>query len=119
MPAPTSLPSSIQSGAPADPRAADAAARRGEARGGAARYRGGMTRSPSSSGESRAFAVTSALGGALAAVCVLVGVVMLLLKWAGFHPVPLVSQIPLLLLPVAFVLLMAALVIAVRRRRRS
>jgi hypothetical protein len=67
--------------------------------------------------ESTAFTVLSVAGGVLAAICVVSGVAMLLLKAAGQHVVPLLSQIPLLLLPVAFVLLIVALLVAVRRRR--
>lgn len=68
--------------------------------------------------DSRAGLVTAVLGGALGVVCALCGVGMLVAKWMGFHPAPIVSQIPLLLFPVAFVLLMVALFLSMRRRRR-
>ena len=58
-------------------------------------------------------------GGILAVVCVICGVVMLLMKWAGAHPPALMSQIPLILLPVAFLALMVSIVLAVLRRRAS
>ncbi|MBE8528027.1 hypothetical protein ILP97_63040, partial [Amycolatopsis sp. H6(2020)] len=54
----------------------------------------------------------------LGVLAALVGVGMLVAKAFGAHPWPVISQIPLLMLPVAFLLLMAALVLAVRRRRR-
>jgi putative uncharacterized protein rodA len=44
---------------------------------------------------------------------------MLLMKWAGAHPPALMSQIPLILLPVAFLALMVSIVLAVLRRRAS
>ncbi|KTR39961.1 MULTISPECIES: hypothetical protein [Rothia] len=68
--------------------------------------------------DSRALAVTAAAGGILGVLAALVGVGMLVAKAFGAHPWPVISQIPLLMLPVAFLLLMAALVLAVRRRRR-
>ena len=68
--------------------------------------------------DARAVAVTAATGGILGVLAALVGVGMLVAKAFGAHPWPVISQIPLLLLPVAFLLLMAALVLAVRRRRR-
>ena len=58
-------------------------------------------------------------GGALAILCVLSGVIMLLMKSAEKEVPALMSQIPLVLLPVAFMLLMAAIYLAVRRRRAS
>lgn len=77
----------------------------------------GTRRPAGRSKESAAFTALSIVGGVLAAVCVVSGVAMLLLKAAGQEVAPLLSQIPLLLLPVAFVLLIVALLIAVRRRR--
>lgn len=68
--------------------------------------------------DSRAVAVTAAAGGILGVLAALVGVGMLVAKAFGAHPWPVISQIPLLMLPVAFLLLMVALVLAVRRRRR-
>lgn len=53
----------------------------------------------------------------MAALSVLSGVVMLLLKWAGLHPWNGLTFLPMVLLPVAFVLLMIALFLAARRRR--
>ncbi|MCA1170296.1 MYXO-CTERM domain-containing protein [Kocuria sp. AG109] len=77
------------------------------------------TPSPRREGDdSRAVAVTAAAGGILGVLAALVGVGMLVAKAFGAHPWPVISQIPLLMLPVAFLLLMAALILAVRRRRR-
>ena len=62
------------------------------------------------------------LGGAgalLALICVLTGVAMLVMKWVGAAPPALMSQIPLVLLPVAFIALMAALILSVMRRNKA
>ena len=48
-------------------------------------------------------------GAILALICLLTGVAMLAMKWVGATPPALMSQIPLVLLPVAFIALMAAL----------
>lgn len=53
----------------------------------------------------------------MAALSVLSGVVMLILKWVGLHPWNGLTILPMVLLPVAFVLLMIALFLAARRRR--
>ena len=44
---------------------------------------------------------------------------MLLMKWAGTTPPAVMSQIPLVLLPVAFIALMVALGLAVLRRSKA
>lgn len=67
----------------------------------------------------RAIRWLGAGGGILAVVCVICGVVMLLMKWAGAHPPALMSQIPLILIPVAFLALIVSIVLAVLRRRAS
>lgn len=67
--------------------------------------------------ESRGFTWFAGIAALLAALSVLSGVVMLLLKWAGLHPWNGLTFLPMVLLPVAFVLLMIALFLAARRRR--
>ena len=49
----------------------------------------------------------------------LTGVAMLVMKWVGVAPPALMSQIPLVLLPVAFIALMAALILSVMRRNKA
>ncbi|WP_315294068.1 hypothetical protein [Rothia mucilaginosa] len=44
---------------------------------------------------------------------------MLVMKWVGATPPALMSQIPLVLLPVAFIALMAALILSVMRRNKA
>lgn len=44
---------------------------------------------------------------------------MLVMKWVGVAPPALMSQIPLVLLPVAFIALMAALILSVMRRNKA
>lgn len=61
----------------------------------------------------------SAGGGLLAILCAVLGVAMLLLKWAGSHPAAIISQVPLVLFPVAFITLMFALILSVLRRKAS
>lgn len=58
-------------------------------------------------------------GGILALLCLLSGIVMLIMKWAGVTPPAVMSQIPLVLLPVAFIALMIALGLAVLRRSQA
>ena len=55
----------------------------------------------------------------LALLCLLTGVAMLVMKWVGAAPPALMSQIPLVLLPVAFIALMAALILSVMRRNKA
>ena len=57
-------------------------------------------------------------GAILALICLLTGVAMLVMKWVGAAPPALMSQIPLVLLPVAFIALMAALILSVMRRNK-
>ena len=71
------------------------------------------------SAESRIFAFLCRSGAALAVIAVVCGVVMLLLKAIGEQPTPLLAQALLILLPLAFLELMAALALGVRRRRRT
>ena len=47
------------------------------------------------------------------------GVAMLVLKWVDAHPPAVMSQVPLVLFPVAFIALMLALLLAVLRRKSS
>lgn len=72
----------------------------------------------SSSPESRTVRALGFSGGLLALIAVACGMVMLVVKAAGGHPSPVLTQMLLLLLPLAFVELMAALLLEVRRRRR-
>lgn len=58
-------------------------------------------------------------GAILALICLLTGVAMLVMKWVGAAPPALMSQIPLVLLPVAFIALMAALILSVMRRNKA
>ncbi len=58
-------------------------------------------------------------GALLALICLLTGVAMLVMKWVGAAPPALMSQIPLVLLPVAFIALMAALILSVMRRNKA
>ena len=58
-------------------------------------------------------------GAILALLCLLTGVAMLVMKWVGATPPALMSQIPLVLLPVAFIALMAALFLSVMRRNKA
>ncbi|WP_129360801.1 MULTISPECIES: hypothetical protein [Micrococcaceae] len=67
--------------------------------------------------ESRAFTWFAGLAGVIALLCVVSGVVMLVLKWMGLHPWSFLTQLPLIFLPIAFILLIIALVLAARRRR--
>lgn len=67
--------------------------------------------------ESRGFTWFAGVAAVLAALSVLSGVVMLILKWVGLHPWNGLTILPMVLLPVAFVLLMIALFLAARRRR--
>ena len=60
-----------------------------------------------------------ASGAILALLCLLTGVAMLVMKWVGAVPPALMSQIPLVLLPVAFIALMAALILSVMRRNKA
>jgi len=60
-----------------------------------------------------------AAGALLALLCLLTGVAMLVMKWVGATPPALMSQIPLVLLPVAFIALMAALILSVMRRNKA
>ncbi|MBS4941049.1 MAG: hypothetical protein KHZ68_05175 [Rothia mucilaginosa] len=60
-----------------------------------------------------------AAGAILALLCLLTGVAMLVMKWVGAAPPALMSQIPLVLLPVAFIALMAALILSVMRRNKA
>ena len=60
-----------------------------------------------------------AAGAILALICLLTGVAMLVMKWVGVAPPALMSQIPLVLLPVAFIALMAALILSVMRRNKA
>ena len=60
-----------------------------------------------------------AAGALLALICLLTGVAMLVMKWVGVAPPALMSQIPLVLLPVAFIALMAALILSVMRRNKA
>ena len=60
-----------------------------------------------------------AAGALLALICLLTGVAMLVMKWVGAAPPALMSQIPLVLLPVAFIALMAALILSVIRRNKA
>ena len=66
----------------------------------------------------RAIRWLGAGGGILALLCTLSGVAMLVLKWVDAHP-PVMSQVPLVLFPVAFIALMLALLLAVLRRKSS
>lgn len=59
------------------------------------------------------------IGGVLALVSALCGVVMLLMKWFVGSAPDILSQIPLVVLPIAFLAFMGALVCAVVRRRAS
>ena len=67
----------------------------------------------------RAIRWLGAGGGILALLCLLSGIVMLLMKGAGTTPPAVMSQIPLVLLPVAFIALMVALGLAVLRRSKA
>lgn len=67
--------------------------------------------------ESRSLSWLAGLAGVLAVVSVVSGVVMLVLKWMGLHPWNFLTMVPMVLLPVAFVLLIIALFTAARRRR--
>lgn len=58
-------------------------------------------------------------GAILALLCLLTGIAMLVMKWVGAAPPALMSQIPLVLLPVAFIALMAALILSVMRRNKA
>lgn len=58
-------------------------------------------------------------GAILALLCLLTGIAMLMMKWVGAAPPALMSQIPLVLLPVAFIALMAALILSVMRRNKA
>ncbi len=58
-------------------------------------------------------------GGILALLCLLSGTAMLLMKWAGAAPPAMMSQIPLILLPVAFMALMIALMLLIAQRHRA
>ena len=60
-----------------------------------------------------------AAGALLALICLLTGVAMLVMKWVGVAPPALMSQIPMVLLPVAFIALMAALILSVMRRNKA
>jgi len=60
-----------------------------------------------------------AAGALLALLCLLTGVAMLVMKWVGATPPALMSQVPLILLPVAFIALMAALILSVMRRNKA
>ena len=60
-----------------------------------------------------------AAGALLALICLLTGVAMLVMQWVGAAPPALMSQIPLVLLPVAFIALMAALILSVMRRNKA
>ena len=60
-----------------------------------------------------------AAGALLALICLITGVAMLVMKWVGAAPPALMSQIPLVLLPVAFIALMAALILSVMRRNKA
>ncbi|WP_129662339.1 hypothetical protein [Rothia uropygialis] len=73
--------------------------------------------SPTPRPESRAFTWFAGLAGVIALLCVVSGVVMLVLKWMGLHPWSFLTQLPLIFLPIAFILLIIALVLAARRRR--
>ena len=66
----------------------------------------------------RAIRWLGAGGGILALLCTLSGVAMLVLKWVDAHPA-VMSQVPLVLFPVAFIALMLALLLAVLRRKSS
>ena len=67
----------------------------------------------------RAFRWLGVGGGILALLCLFSGIVMLIMKWAGVTPPAVMSQIPLVLLPVAFIALMIALGLAVLRRSQA
>lgn len=67
----------------------------------------------------RAIRWLGAAGALLALICLLTGVAMLVMKWVGAAPPALMSQIPLVLLPVAFIALMAALILSVMRRNKA
>ena len=67
----------------------------------------------------RAIRWLGAGGGILALLCTLSGVAMLVLKWVDAHPPAVMSQVPLVLFPVAFIALMLALLLAVLRRKSS
>lgn len=58
-------------------------------------------------------------GGVLAVFSVLCGVIMLLMKWTTGSAPHILSQIPLIILPLAFIAFMAALWCAMMRRRAS
>ena len=64
----------------------------------------------------RAIRWLGAGGGILALLCTLSGVAMLVLD---AHPPAVMSQVPLVLFPVAFIALMLALLLAVLRRKSS
>ena len=63
----------------------------------------------------RAIRWLGAGGGILALLCTLSGVAM----WVDAHPPAVMSQVPLVLFPVAFIALMLALLLAVLRRKSS
>lgn len=58
-------------------------------------------------------------GGILALLSFISGLSMLLMKWAGAAPPHLLSQLPLLVLPLAFVCFMLSIWCAIQRRRKS
>lgn len=68
---------------------------------------------------SQAIKWLGATGGLLALLCTLSGVAMLLLKWGGVTVPAFMSQVPLVLFPIAFIALMLALMLAVMRRKAS
>ncbi|WP_238651158.1 hypothetical protein [Kocuria sp. HSID16901] len=69
------------------------------------------------SSEAPGFAGFAVVAAILAAISVVSGVVMLILKWVGMHPWNILTMLPMMLLPLAFILLMVALFLAARRRR--
>lgn len=77
----------------------------------------GVSQPRKGTAESTAFTWFAGLAAVIAVLCVVCGVVMLILKWSGFHPWSFLTQVPLICLPIAFVLLIVALVLAARRRR--
>ena len=77
----------------------------------------GVSQPGKGAAESGAFTWFAGLAAVIAVLCVVCGVVMLILKWSGFHPWSFLTQVPLICLPIAFVLLIVALVLAARRRR--
>ena len=56
-------------------------------------------------------------GAVLAIISTISGVLMLCMKWAGASTPNILTQIPLLLFPLAFIALMAAMVFLVLQRR--